>query len=106
MAKKQTRQPKTGQGHRGKAKMMPAQVEEATSSTSERGPRKVLILDRPDGSGYTVMLDVPSMKQYTMQVPADVGAKMMLEVFRIVVKYGVEHGSPIATAGVMGGRKY
>jgi hypothetical protein len=65
-----------------------------------------LILDRPDGSGYIVMLDVPGTKQYILQVPPEEGMKMMMDVFRVVVKYGVEHGKPVFSQGVAGGRKY
>ena len=105
MPKKSRRPAVRGGKHKGRAKVMDAQVE-TTSSTPEHGPRKVLILDRPDGSGYIVMLDVPGTRQYTLQMPPEAGHRMMMEVFKVVVKYGVEHGAPIATAGIVGGRKY
>jgi hypothetical protein len=89
--------------------MKDAQVETAgaTPSSSEgHGPRKVLVLDRPDGSGYIVMLDVPGTKQYMLNVPPEPGRRMMMDIFKVVVRYGVEHGSPLVSAGVAGGRKF
>jgi alkylation response protein AidB-like acyl-CoA dehydrogenase len=105
MAKK-SRPAVRGGKRQGKAKIMDAQVVETPSTSNERGPRKVLILDRPDGSGYIVMLDVPGTKQYVLQVPPESGRRMMMDVFKVVVKYGVEYGAPITSTGIAGGRKY
>lgn len=109
MAKRRGRPPKAREPEVEDAKkqMRPPSTSEITELQQTKDwPRKLLVLERPDKTGFIVMIALEGMKQYSLQMPNEQGGQMMLDIFQTVLKYGVKHGKPFVQAAVAGGRRY
>lgn len=54
-------------------------------------PRKLLIVERPDGSGYNVMLEVNN-KTRSLQVTRTIGERMMAACQDAIITVAVQAG--------------